>query len=197
MIPLTTTIETPRCILRCVTRDDIPFVFSATRHPGFCDGMTWNPPATEGGLLVPFENNMAAWEAGMAYTFTIQTKTGGIPTGRISIRCKGDGCWNLGFWTHPEHQGRGYMTEAAAAMLEFGFGTLSAGRIEAVHATWNISSRRVLEKIGMSFVRHIPEGFQKNGRWVAEDLHAVDAKIPASGVSQVHTGGDGANRKHC
>jgi len=148
--------------------------------------MRWSPPATEEELLVPFENNMAAWEAGMAYTFTIQTKAAGTPIGRIVIRCKGDGCWDLGFWTHPDHQGQGYMTEAAAAMLEFGFETLAASRIEAAHATWNLSSRRVLEKIGMSFVRHNPEGFQKNGQWVAEDLHATSSKNRASGVSQVH-----------
>jgi [ribosomal protein S5]-alanine N-acetyltransferase len=30
--------------------------------------------------------------------------------------------WNLGFWTHPEYQGRGYLTESVLAILEFGFG---------------------------------------------------------------------------
>jgi len=53
------------------------------------------------------------------------------------------------------------MTEAAGAVLGLGFKTLSASRIEASHATWNIASRRVLQKIGMSFVRHVPQGFEK------------------------------------
>jgi RimJ/RimL family protein N-acetyltransferase len=67
------------------------------------------------------------------------------------------------------------MTEAAAAVLEFGFEVLSASEIEAAHAIWNIASRRVLEKIGMTFVRHLPQGFQKDGQWVEEDLLAISA----------------------
>jgi len=153
--------------------------------------MRWSPPATEEELLVPYEQNVIAWEAGSAYTFTIQAKIAAVLVGRIAIRRQGADCWDLGFWTHPVCQGRGYMTEAAEAMLEFGFGTLSARKIEAAHATWNISSRRVLEKIGMSFVRHVPQGFQKDGQWVAEDLFAVSVakwrkrKEAAHGVEQV------------
>ena len=173
MMPATKTIETPRCVLRRVSRDDIPFVFSASRHPGFCDGMRWSPPATEEELLIPYEKNASAWEQGAAYTFTIAAKVAGVRVGRIGIRRQAADIWDLGFWTHPDHQGRGYMTEAAAAVLEFGFEVLSASEIEAAHAIWNIASRRVLEKIGMTFVRHLPQGFQKDGQWVEEDLLAI------------------------
>ncbi len=65
------------------------------------------------------------------------------------------------------------MTEAAGALFEFGFRTVKAERIEAAHVPWNISSRRVIEKIGMTFVRHIPKGFQKEDQWVAEDLWSI------------------------
>ena len=175
MIPTTTIIETRRCALQRISRDDIPFVFSASRHAGFCDGMRWSPPATEQELLVPHEKNVAAWEAGTAYTFTIKLKDATMPVGRIAIRCQGAGCWDLGFWTHPDYQGQGYMTEAAAAVLEFGFSTLSASKIEAAHAIWNMASRRVLMKIGMRLARHVPQGFQKDGKWIAEDVLAITA----------------------
>jgi ribosomal-protein-alanine N-acetyltransferase len=135
--------------------------------------MRWSPPATEEELLVPYEKNVSAWEAGTAYTFTIKVKDAAILVGRIAIRCQGADCWDLGFWTHPDYQGQGYMTEAATAVLEFGFRTLSASKIEAAHATWNIASRRVLLKIGMRFARRVQHGFQKNGKWVAEDVLAI------------------------
>lgn len=162
-------------MLRRISCDDIPFVFSASRHPGFCDGMRWSPPVTQEELLAPYEKNLSAWEAGTAYTFTIERKDTSALIGRIAIRCQEGNCWNLGFWTHPDYQRLGYMTEAATAVLAFGFETLTARQIEAAHATWNIASRRVLQKIGMSFVRHVPQGFQKDGRWIAEDLLAISA----------------------
>jgi len=173
VIPSSIQIETARCRLRKVAREDIPFVFSATRYPGFCDGMRWSPPSTEAELVEPLEKHAAAWDAGEEYTFTIVTRDGARPVGRISIRCVEADCWNIGFWTHPLHQRRGYMTEAAAAVLEFGFRELSAGKIEAASATWNAASRSVLQKIGMSFARHVPQGFQKDGRWIAEDVFAI------------------------
>ncbi len=171
--PRTLTLETERCRLRHVDREDIPHIFSASRYPGFNDGMLWNPPETEDELLVHHENAIAAWENGSAYTFTIVLPNGDY-IGRIGIRRNGDGpVWNLGFWTHPEQQGKGYMTEAAARLMTFGFTELGASDIEACHASWNHASRRVLEKIGMHFVRIIPEGFKKHEEWVEERLMSI------------------------
>lgn len=174
IIPLDTVLETPRCHLRAPTEADIPFVFSATRFPGFNDGMLWEPPTTPPELHAPLLASLAAWAAGAAYTFTLETQDGADPIGRISIRrTDRKDVWDIGFWTHPERQGQGYMTKAATRLLEFGFTALGAESIGACHALWNRSSRRVLEKIGMSFVRRVPHGFQKHGLWVAEDCLSV------------------------
>lgn len=135
--------------------------------------MTWEPPETLAELGGPLEHNLAAWHAGTAYTFTVETRAL-VFVGRAAIRQTApDGVWNLGFWTHPEQQSRGYATEAATAVLRFGFTRLGAERVEACHAVWNRRSRRVLEKLGMTFARRMPEGFQKNGVWVAEDCLAI------------------------
>jgi RimJ/RimL family protein N-acetyltransferase len=168
-LPATLTIETPRCLLRIVDASDIPFIFDASRHPGFCNHMTWNPPATAADLQVPLKNNLDAWAAGDAYTFTIFFKSGAGRVGRITIRRGENACWNIGYWTHPIHQGRGLMTEAAAEILRFGFQQLGARLIESKHVVGNAPSRRVLEKIGLRFAEHLPRGFQKNGEWLAED----------------------------
>lgn len=173
MLPMSITIQTSRCCLRRFSREDIPFVFSASQNAGFCDGMKWNPPAGEEELMEPYNNTVVAWDSGKAYTFTIEEKHSRKPLGRVVIREEEAGCWNIGFWTHPEYQGLGYMTESAVAILDFGFKTLSAVKIQAGHAVWNIASRKVLEKIGMKFVNHVPQGFLKNGKWVAEDILAI------------------------
>jgi len=56
----------------------------------------------------------------------------------------------LGYWIGKPFWGRGYATEAAAAVLRFGFETLQLNRIHAAFMEHNPASGRVMEKIGMS-----------------------------------------------
>ena len=148
---------------------ELPHVWSATRVPGFNDGMLWDPPENVAEMEARLSVDRRAWESGIAFGFTIETRDSGEFLGRISIdRGSEPGEWSIGFWVHPDHQGRGYATEAAAALVEFGFGRLGARVITAAHASWNEASRKVLERIGMKVVRLNPRGFQKKGRWVEE-----------------------------
>ena len=50
--------------------------------------------------------------------------------------------------------GRGYATEAAKAALTYGFRTLDLDRIIALAKPDNIASRRVIEKIGMRYIKN-------------------------------------------
>jgi len=170
-IPTSHTLTTPRCRLRSITEEDIPHVFRASQFPGFTDGMLWEPPAREEELREYHELNLRAWEDGSAYCFTIEAQDPILFIGRIIIRKqKEESTWDLGFWTHPEQQGKGYMTEACQAVLHFGFEALHADTILACHALWNRASEAVLKKNGMVFLRHIPKGFKKKGEWVEENL---------------------------
>lgn len=168
-IPLSTTIETERCLLRIVKRDDFPHVWSATRHEGFNDGMTWNPPSKIEELEDPYQRNMEAWEKGIEYSFGIDDKETGDFIGRVGIRKeKAPATWSIGYWIHPDKQRNGYAKECAAAIVDFGFKKLGAKTITSAHAVWNHASKRVIESLGMKFVRKNPEGFIKNGKAVAE-----------------------------
>jgi RimJ/RimL family protein N-acetyltransferase len=55
----------------------------------------------------------------------------------------------LGYWIGKEFWGKGYATEAAKAVLEFGFDTLKLNRIHGDHFADNPASGRVLQKIEM------------------------------------------------
>ncbi len=55
----------------------------------------------------------------------------------------------LGYWIAVPFWGKGYATEAARAVIGFGFGTLGLHRINAHYFAGNTGSKRVLEKIGM------------------------------------------------
>ena len=58
------------------------------------------------------------------------------------------------------HWGKGYMSEAVAAMIEHLFGTVGLNRITACHDPDNIASGRVMQKCGMVF-----EGVQRQARY--------------------------------
>lgn len=178
MLPLDTSINAQRIRLRPISLEDIPFIFDASRHEGFCDGMHWEPPSAEDELQAPYESNIAAWAEGSAYTFTIEDIDHSVPIGRICIRQIKGSIWDFGFWTHPKFYGQGYMTEAVEALMNFGFRELDITEFEAAHATWNIASRRVLEKAGFSFLRHDSAVHIKRGKPVDEDVLHIkrDAK---------------------
>jgi ribosomal-protein-alanine N-acetyltransferase len=129
-------------------------------------------------LYEPLKRSLDAWESGLEYSFTIECAHTATFIGRISIRKhrQEEHVWNIGFWTHPEQQRQGYMTEVAQKIVEFGFTILEANRIQAYHALWNTGSEKVLKRIGMKFVCYIPQGFQKCGTWVEENLLAIEIK---------------------
>jgi len=56
----------------------------------------------------------------------------------------------LGYWIGKPYWNRGYATEAAEAVLRYGFEALGLQRIWAAHFGRNPASGRVLEKLGMT-----------------------------------------------
>jgi ribosomal-protein-alanine N-acetyltransferase len=173
-IPLSFSLETNRFALRFPSEADIPRVFAATRYAGFNEGMVWDPPEEVGELFASLARNRDAWEHGRGYAFSIYPQEGTQLLGRISIRKMPEpALWDVGFWTHPDQQGQGVMSEVLGIVLSFGFETLKAARIQACHALWNKASERVLQKNGFQFVAYLPQGFQKRGEWVEEHLLAI------------------------
>jgi len=131
-LPFNYQIETERCRLRVPLEADLPWIFDASREPGFCDGMAWEPPVRLEELIPPFHRHIEAWRSGLEFNFTIVRKSDDALLGRVGIRrTDGPNAWNIGYWLHREHRGQGFMTEAAKALLQFGFQVLSADRIEA------------------------------------------------------------------
>lgn len=58
----------------------------------------------------------------------------------------------MGYAISPEFQRKGYATEAAEALVDFGFQQLRLARIYAECNAQNVASRRVMEKLGMRMV---------------------------------------------
>jgi [ribosomal protein S5]-alanine N-acetyltransferase len=94
------------------------------------------------------------------------------------------GCWlvitspewreaELGYQLNRRHWGRGYATEAARALLGFGFEQLDLHRIYAKCHPENLASQRVLEKAGMRHEGQLWECAAAADDWCALNLYAL------------------------
>jgi RimJ/RimL family protein N-acetyltransferase len=69
----------------------------------------------------------------------------------------------LGYWVGKPYWGQGYCTEAARAVLHYGFTVLGLNRIHAHHLSRNPASGRVMEKIGMTYEGCLSQHVKKWG----------------------------------
>lgn len=86
--------------------------------------------------------------------FAVRESADGPLLGVVGLAPVVDGAGMLGYWLGPPHWGRGYATEAAAAVVAFGFATLRLPRIDSGYFEGNDASGRVLAKLGFRETGH-------------------------------------------
>jgi RimJ/RimL family protein N-acetyltransferase len=99
----------------------------------------------------------------------------GVVVGDVSLMLTGahDRQGEIGFTLHPDHQGRGYATEAAGAMLVVGFDQLGLHRIVGRCDGRNVPSARVMERLGMRREAHLVQNEWVKGEWTDEVIYAM------------------------
>lgn len=68
----------------------------------------------------------------------------------------------IGYWIGKAYWRKGYCTEAACAVVKYGFEVMKLNRIQATHMTRNPASGRVMQKVGM---RHEGRLRQERKKW--------------------------------
>jgi [ribosomal protein S5]-alanine N-acetyltransferase len=82
--------------------------------------------------------------------------------------------YEIGWVVHPRYQGQGYATEAAAALLRYGFESLSVHRVIATCQPENTPSWRVMEKLGMQREGHLRKCiYRDETTWWDEYFYAL------------------------
>ena len=79
----------------------------------------------------------------------------------------------LGYWIGADVWGRGYATEAARAVVAYGFAQLGLNRIQAQHFVRNPASGRVMQKIGMRFEGVHRQMFRRWDRFEDSAVYAI------------------------
>lgn len=85
----------------------------------------------------------------------------------------GEHTHEIGWIFNSSHQNKGYATEAARAMLQYGFEVLNMHRVIATCQPENIPSYRVMEKLGMRREGHFKQCIPYGDVWWDEYYYAM------------------------
>jgi RimJ/RimL family protein N-acetyltransferase len=146
------TLETDRLLLRPFAMADALNVQLMAGEDAIADTLVTIPHPYDLRDAEEFiEGHEAAWEARQALELAIERRDGAILVGAIHLALElSEERADLGYWIGPSHWGNGYATEAAQALVRFGFEELGLHRIHAHSLTRNAASIRVLEHVGMT-----------------------------------------------
>lgn len=168
-------IETERLILRLPVPADAPAI---ARQIG-----VWEVASMLARVPFPYAPGMADdWlrvqaetrRTGKTISFTVARREAPEALlGNISLRDRRRGSAELGYWLGTAHWGQGYMSEAAGAMVAFGFDVWGLKTIASGHFEDNPKSARVLAKLG----------FVPTGRCPIPCVARNNAQVPHVGMA--------------
>jgi RimJ/RimL family protein N-acetyltransferase len=165
-------IETPRLRLRPLVREDLAAEHAIRSSPEVHRWLYTNA-FSEDDSRERLERLLARpEETGL----TLAVERGGELIGDVSLTVGEHRQGEIGFIFHPDHQGHGYATEAAGAMLALAFAHYRLHRVCGRLEARNAASARVLEKLGMRREAHLIENEWVKGEWQSELIYALLAR---------------------
>ena len=161
-------IETGRLRLREFECSDWRAVLDYQRDPRYLRYYPW-VDRTEADVR-EFVGMFLGWQGEMPrrrFQLGIARRSDGLLIGNCGIRRHPDNDTEaeIGYELNPDCWGNGYATEAAAAMVEFGFRHLGLERITSWCIADNAASARVLERLGFGREGRVVQSEYFKGRW--------------------------------
>jgi ribosomal-protein-alanine N-acetyltransferase len=144
-------IATERLLLRPPRMDDAPAIFSSyAQDEEVTRYMTWRPHRSAAETEEYLRGVLDFPGDGSRLTWAITLRGDDTPRGMIELRTQGHKA-DFGYVLARPLWGRGYMTEALRAVVDFAFARPEVYRVWAVCDVDNVASARVMEKAGLSF----------------------------------------------
>ena len=161
------TIETERLVLRQLRTSDAFDMFEYARRPDVTRYLLWSPHPNIEHTRQYLEYLQTRYAVGDFYDWAVVLKSEQKMIGTCGF-VKFDLTNNngeIGYVINPAYAGHGYATEAAYAVLRFGFENLKLRRIQAQYMVGNLASRRVMEKLGMTEEGTLRDAYLVNGSY--------------------------------
>ena len=175
-------LHTERLELSIPTHADVDAITQAAQDPEVPRWTTLPTPYTRADAEDFIGKATSWWESTSELTWGIRVD--GVWIGMIGLHgTKPGGDAEIGFWMAKDARGFGYLTEAAARVIDFAFAEpLSLARIQWRAIVGNIASARAARALGFRYEGITRQGLaDPRGRhdgWVA-GLLATDDRAPA------------------
>lgn len=183
--PSTTTLIGRRVILRPLRREDFRAWREVRRHNH--DWLTkWEPTRLPGSPDVIEDGNAFAlrcharhrdWQMGTSFGFGVFVA--GHLAGEVNINSVQRGAFQngyVGYWIDERRAGNGYVPEALAHVLRFGFETLDLHRLQVAIVPRNAASLRVVAKLGLRSEGVAQRYLEINGAWEDHERFAITSE---------------------
>ena len=164
------TLRAKRITLRPMHSIDAEDMYDYAKREDVTRYLTWNPHKSVGYTKEYLRYVHSRYALGDFYDWAIidlESRRMIGTCGFTSIDTANNSA-EIGYVLNPEFHGRGLGSEAVARILDFGFGELELHRIEARFMQENIRSRRLMERVGMTF-----EGFRREAVLVKGEYRTV------------------------
>jgi ribosomal-protein-alanine N-acetyltransferase len=172
---------TDRLVLREFTLEDWPAVLAYQSDPLYLRYTQWTERTPEAvQAFVQMFIAQQEQQPRSKYQLVVTLRSTGQLIGNCGIRLEPPGVLSgevheaeIGYELAPAHWAQGYATEAAGAIVRYGFEELRVHRIGAWCIAENIASAHVLEKLGMRAEGRLREKEYFRGRWWDTLLYAI------------------------
>ncbi len=169
-------LHTDRLLLREFVTADWPAVLAYQRDPRYLQYYDWTE-RTPGDVqrFVQMFLDQQAEQPRRKYQLAVVLKSSGQLIGNCGIRKATASAYeaDIGYEVSPDYWGHGYATEAARAIVQFGFTELNVHRIWAWCIADNIASARVLERSGLKLEGRLRDKEYFKGRWWDTLMYAI------------------------
>lgn len=172
-------LETGRLLIRNLEQGDAEDFFAYKSRPESVTYQYWRPNTLgeirefisgmqSAGLNVP-----GAW-----LQLAVCLKDGNVMIGDVGLHFSEDDVSQveIGYTISPDHQHKGYATEAVRAVMDYLFTVLGKRRITASIDPRNTPSAAVLERLGFRQEAHFRQSVLMDGEWCDDCVYALLAE---------------------
>lgn len=162
-------LETRRLVLRRMQKRDSHDMYEYASRRDVTEYLLWDPHESEYYTYRYLSYIQSRYRAGDFYDWAVvvrenQKMIGTCGFTRFNTEANSA---EVGYVLNPAYWGFGIAPEAVLNVMRFGFVNLHLNRIEARYMVGNDRSRRVMEKVGMTFEGVARESMHVKGKYVS------------------------------
>ena len=168
-------LKTDRLILRSLEKRDVPNMFSYFSKDEVTKYYDLESFTSENQANELIERFITRYEKKKQIRWAITLEEYDELIGTCGFHAIEPEHWKaeIGYELHPSFWGKGIMTEAVAAVIQYAFNEMELNRIEAFYDPRNKSSARVLEKCGFENEGILKKRYFEKGQFVDAAIASI------------------------